>query len=128
MIPLHSRSCSPLIAQDHDCVAALDKEKRDFPHLLPLKEGGEGNPLHLHFSLYFLHQHDNDLVQSMKYFVASVLTSFICFHCIVKRCCAAGALHFFFFSEINLPVPQIDFLNGKGAVFTQSFAVQRTPT
>ena len=52
-----------------------------FPHLLPLKEGGEGNPPHLHFSLCCSHQRTHKEAQSVHTFIAKVIVFFICFYC-----------------------------------------------
>ena len=78
------------------------ERKRYFPHLLPLKEGGEGNT-HSHFSLYFLPRQKHNVVQSIQIFIASIMIFFICSDRIVEGCCAALDFFFFFFSEINLP-------------------------
>ena len=60
-----------------------------FPHLLPLKEGSEGNTPHLHFSLHYSRKLDCEAVQQIKHFFADAMVSFICFYKHVRECCAA---------------------------------------
>ena len=79
--------------------------KLNFPHLLPLKEGGEGNIPHLLFSLYFLHYHHQEEAHSMQNTTADAMVPFICLYCIAGRCFAAERLYFFSDRIINLPGP-----------------------
>ena len=74
-----------------------------FPHLLPLKAGGEGNISHLHFSHYLLQQHNNDLAQSIQNFIANFMVLFICFQYYFRQRCAAELFHFVFFKLFSLP-------------------------
>ena len=47
-------------------VEAKGAKEEDFPHLLPLKEGGEGNAPHMLVSLCHSHQFDYKMVHSMR--------------------------------------------------------------
>ena len=83
------------------------KRKIRIPHLLPLKEGSERNIPHICFSLYFLHQHHQEVSQSTQNTIADGMISFVCLYFKVGMCCAAEFLYFAFFfgSDINLPGP-----------------------
>ena len=50
-----------------------------FPHVLPLKEGSEGDAPHLHFSLHFSLQHNSEVFQLFHMSITEVKVSFICF-------------------------------------------------
>ena len=55
-----------------------------FPHLLPLEEGDEGDPTHLCFSLYLLHQYNHDMVQSTQNIITNVMVALVCFYSYVR--------------------------------------------
>ena len=80
----NTRACCVSNKPFHKHSSVNEKEKSgnegNLPHLLPLKEGSEGNTPHLDFSLYFLHQHTRDTVQSMQNKIAEVMVALMCFY------------------------------------------------
>ena len=76
----------------------------NFPHFLPLKEGGEENSPHLHNSLSFFTLMSHEASQSAGDVIADVMVSFIRSCNNVGECCTAKILHFVFSDlKINLP-------------------------
>ena len=121
MIPLCPWRNAEFIALLHDQAILKNEEKSAdegyFPHLLPLKEGGEEIPSFALFSLLFPPTQSwfgliNEEFNCERIDVFLLFTSY-CWKVL------HSVIFFFLFSEINLPVLQIAFPNRKEAVFTQ---------
>ena len=69
-----------------------NEEKGAFPSPPSFKGRRWGNP----FSLYFSHQNNQKVTQSVENIIKDVMTSFICFSCNVGARCAAFVPHYFF--------------------------------